>query len=76
VFQQKERHVIVAVAASVPVHGCDQRVQCLLAVSCEKRRCDLIFWEEVSVLVTAFDEPVCVEQEPVARRLDGRMTGP
>src|SRR5438132_7815030 len=68
VFQQKERHVVVAVAASVPVHGCYQRVQCLIAIGCEKRRCDLIFGEELSVSVTAFDEPVAVEQEPVAGR--------
>ena len=69
-FQQKERHVVVAVTAGVPVHGCHQRVQRLLAVSCDKRRCDYVFWEEVSVLVTAFDQPVGVRQEPVAGRPD------
>jgi hypothetical protein len=58
----------MAVAAGVLVHGCYQRVQCLIAIGCEKRRCDLIFGKEVSVLVTAFDKPVGVEQQPVARR--------
>ena len=65
-FQQKERHVVVAVTAGVPVHGCHQRVQRLLAVSCDKRRCDYVFWEEVSVLFTAFDQHVGVQQEPLA----------
>ena len=65
VFQQKERYVIVAVPAGVLVHGCHQGVQRLVAVGGEKRRCDLVFREEVPVLVTAFDQPVGVEQEPV-----------
>jgi hypothetical protein len=60
--------VAVAVAAGVPVHGCYQSVQCLIAVGCVKRSCDLRFWEKLSVLVTAFYEPVGVEQEPVAGR--------
>ena len=66
VFQQQERHVIVGVTAGVPVHGSYQGVQCLVAVSCEKRRCDRVLGEEVSVLVAAFDQPVGVEQQPVA----------
>ena len=67
-FQQKERQVVVAVTAGVPVHGRQQRVQCLIAVTGEKRGGDRLFWEEVSVLVAAFDQPVGVEQEPVAGR--------
>jgi hypothetical protein len=48
VFQQEKRHVIMAMTASVPVHACYQYVQCLVAVSCEKRCRDLLFREEVS----------------------------
>ena len=68
VFQQQERHVIVGVTAGVPVHGAHQCVQCLLAVGCEKRRCDRVFREEVPAGVAAFDKPVGVEQQPVAGR--------
>jgi hypothetical protein len=42
VFQQEERHVVVAVPAGVPAHGCHQRVQRLVAVGREKRRGDLM----------------------------------
>jgi hypothetical protein len=68
VLQQQERHVIVGVTAGVPVHGSDQGLQCLIAVRCEKRRCDRVFREEVPAGVAAFDEPVGVEQQPVAGR--------
>ena len=64
--------VAVAVAAGVPVHGCHQRVQRLVAVGGEKRRCDLVFREEVPVMVTAFDQPVGVEQEPVTGQPSSR----
>jgi len=67
-FQQQERDVVVAVTAGVPVHGCHQRVQRLLAVGGAQRGGDLIFREELTVPVTAFDQPVGVEQQPVARR--------
>jgi hypothetical protein len=43
-FQQKESHVIVAVAGGVPAYGCHQRVQRLVAVGGEKRTCNLVFW--------------------------------
>ena len=65
-FQQEERDVVVAAAAGVPVHGCHERVQRLVAAGGEKRRSDLVVREEVPVLVAAFDQAVCVEQEPVA----------
>jgi hypothetical protein len=39
VFQQEERHVVVAVTAGVPVHGCHQRIQRLVTVGREERRC-------------------------------------
>ena len=68
VFQQQERHVIVGVTAGVPVHGFHQGLQCLVAVSCEKRRCDRVFGEEAPAGVAAFDNPVGVEQQPVAGR--------
>jgi hypothetical protein len=68
VFQQQERHVVVGVTAGVPVHGSHQGVQCLLAVGCEKRRCDRVFWKEVPADVAAFDKPVGVERQPVAGR--------
>jgi hypothetical protein len=69
VFQEQERHVIVGVTGGVPVRGSHQGVQCLIAVRCEKRRCDRMFWEEVPAGVAAFDKPVGVEQ-PVAGRPD------
>ena len=65
VFQQEERHVVVGVTAGVPVHGCHQLGQRLVAVGRQKRRCDVVLREEVPVMVTAFDQPVGVEQEPV-----------
>jgi hypothetical protein len=68
VFQQQERHVIVGVTAGIPVDDSHQGVQCLIAVRCEKRRSDRVFREEVPVGVAAFDEPVGVEQQPVAGR--------
>ena len=71
-FQQQERHVIVGVTAGVPVHGSHQGVQCLVAVRCEKRRFDRVFWEEVPVGVAAFDKPVGVEQQPVTGRPGSR----
>ena len=58
----------MAVTAGVPVHSRHQRVQRLVTVSCSKRRCDLLFREEVPVPVTAFHQAVGVEQEPVAGR--------
>ena len=67
-FQEQERHVIVGVTGGVPVRGSHQGVQCLLVVGCEKRRCDRVFWEKVPAGVAAFDEPVGVEQQPVAGR--------
>jgi hypothetical protein len=68
VFQQQERHVIVGVTAGMPVDGSDQGVQCLIAVRCQKRRSDRVFREEVPAGIAAFDEPVGVEQQPVAGR--------
>jgi hypothetical protein len=65
VFQQKQHHVVVGVTASVPLRGRYQRIQRLVAVSREKRRCDRVFWEEVSVLVTAFDQPASVQNDPI-----------
>ena len=56
VFQQEERHVVVGVTAGVPVHGCHQLVQRLVAVGREKRRCVVVLREEVPVMVTAFDQ--------------------
>jgi hypothetical protein len=56
----------VAVTAGVPVHGCHQRVQRMLAVRGGQRRGDRVVGEEVAVLVAAFDQPVGVQQEPVA----------
>jgi len=64
--QQQERDVVVGVTAGVLVHGPDQGVQCLVAVGCEQRRCYRVLWEEVPVGVAAFDQPVGVEQQPVA----------
>ena len=57
-FQKEERDVVVAVTAGVPVHGCQQRVQRLVAVGGEERRGDLLLRKEVSVAVAAFDQPV------------------
>jgi hypothetical protein len=54
-----------SLAAGVPVHGCHQRIQRLVAAGGEKRRGDLVLREEVPALVAAFDEAVGVEQEPV-----------
>jgi hypothetical protein len=68
VFQQQKRHVVADVTAGVLVCSSHQGVQGSVAVGCEKRRCDRVFGEEVSVLVTAFDQPVGVEQQPVAGR--------
>jgi hypothetical protein len=65
VFPQKQHRVVVGVTASVPLHGRYQRIQRLVAVSHEKRRCDLVFWEEVSVLVTAFDQPASAQNDPI-----------
>jgi hypothetical protein len=67
VFQQQERHVIVGVTAGVPVHGSYQGVQCLVAVGCVERASDRLCREEVAMLVAAFDQPVGVEQQAVAR---------
>ena len=67
-FQQQERHVIMGMTAGVPVYGSYQGVQRLVAVGREKRGCDRVCWEEVSVLVSAFDQPVGVEQQPIAGR--------
>ena len=47
VLQQQERHVIVGVTAGVLVYGSHQGAQCLIALRCEKRRCDRVFREEV-----------------------------
>ena len=58
----------MTVTASVPVHGRHQRVQRLVAVGGGKRSRDLIFGEEVAVLVAALDQPVGIEQEPVTGR--------
>ena len=66
--QQQERHVIIGVTAGVPVHGCYQGVQCLVAIGCAKRSCDRVCWKEVSVLVAAFDQPVGVEQQLITGR--------
>ena len=68
VLQQQERHVIVGVTAGVLVYGSHQGAQCLIALRCEKRRCDRVFREEVPAGVAAFDKPVGVEQQPVAGR--------
>ena len=46
VFQQQERHVVVAVTAGVPVHGRHQRIQRLLAVGGRKRSRDRAVGEE------------------------------
>jgi hypothetical protein len=56
----------VGVTTGVPFYGSHQGVQYLITVSCEKRRCDHVLGEEVSVLITAFDQPGGVEQQPVA----------
>ena len=56
----------MAVTAGVPAHGRHQAVQRLLTVGGGKRCRDLIFREELAVLVTALDQPVGVEQQPVA----------
>ena len=55
----------LAGTAGVPVHGCHQPVQRLLAVHRGECCGDLVFGEEVPVLVAAFDQPVGVEQQPV-----------
>ena len=80
----------MAVTAGVPVHGCYQRIQRLVAAGREKRHGDLVYGEEVPVLVAAFNQPVGVEQEPVtgppargergevivqAKRQGGRLVG-
>ena len=67
-FEQQKRHVVADVTAGVVVHSSHQVIQCLVAVGCEKRRFDRVFREEVPMLVTAFDQPVGVEQQPVAGR--------
>ncbi len=72
VFQQQERHVIVGITAGVLVHGSYQGVQYLVAVSCAKHRCDHVLGEEVSVLITAFGQPVSVEQQPGHRATSSR----
>ena len=55
VFQQEKRDVVAAGPAGVSAHGCHQRVQRLVAVGRQKRHGDLVFGEEVPVMVTAFD---------------------
>ena len=52
---------------SLPVCRCAAVISASSAWSqpAGKRRGDLVFGEEVPVLVTAFDQPVGVEQEPV-----------
>jgi hypothetical protein len=65
-FQQEERHVVAAATADVPVHGCHERIQRLVAADGEKRRGDLVVREEVPVAVAAFDQAIGVEQESVA----------
>jgi hypothetical protein len=57
----------VGVAAGVLLYGCHEAVQCLVAIRYEKRGCDRVLWQEVPVGVAAFDQPVGVEQQPVAR---------
>ena len=59
--QQEEREVVVAATAGVPVHGCHQRIQRLVAAGGEKGCGDLVVREEVPVLVAAFDQAVGVE---------------
>jgi hypothetical protein len=66
VFQQQQRDVVVAVTVGVPVHGGQQPIQRLVAAGHGKRRGDLLMRQKVPVAVAAFDQPVGVEEEPVA----------
>ena len=64
----------MCLTAGVLVHGFHQGVQRLVAVGCEKRRFDRVFWEKEPMGVAAFDKPVGIEQDAVAGR-PGRGEG-
>jgi len=46
VFEQQECDVVVGVAAGVPVRGCHQGVERLVAAGGGKRCCDCLFWQD------------------------------
>ena len=56
VFQQQERDIVVAVAGGVPVHGCHERVQRLVAAGRGQRRGELGLRGEVPGRVAALDQ--------------------